>query len=73
MICDRHHEVIEKQQDHEKRISKLELSDATMNEKLIKLFKKIDELTGWIKALVFVSSTTLLGFFIWSIQNIIGG
>lgn len=70
MLCERHGEIAEVQKDHEKRISKLEISDATMNEKLTTLFKKIDELTTWIKALVMLGATSLIGFFFWYVQNI---
>ncbi|SNR95215.1 hypothetical protein SAMN05446037_100254 [Anaerovirgula multivorans] len=72
MLCERHGEITEDIKDHEKRISKLEISDATMNEKLTTLFKKIDELTTWIKALVMLGGTTLLGFFFWYIQGLGG-
>lgn len=68
--CDRHIEVVEKLDNHEKRIGKLEISDAKMAEKMENLIEKLDSLTSWIKALVMLGGTSLIGFFFWYIQNL---
>ncbi len=65
--CESHEETL---RDHEKRIHKLEISEATFSERLVTLFNKIDELTWWMKALVMMSVTYLLGFLFWFIQSI---
>lgn len=69
-VCERHEEIIEKLDDHEGRIRKLEISDAEMGEKIKNLIEKIDNLTSWIKALVMLGATSLVGFFVWYIQNL---
>ncbi|HHT46729.1 MAG TPA: hypothetical protein GX004_05485, partial [Firmicutes bacterium] len=51
-VCEMHKEMREQVKDHEKRIVALEKSDAEFAIRLENLIKKIDELTGWIKALV---------------------
>lgn len=53
-----------------KRIGKLEISDAKMGEKIENLIDKLDSLTNWIKALVMICITSLMGFFFWYIQNL---
>jgi len=69
-ICDRHQEVVDRLDNHEKRIGKLEINDAKMGEKIENLIEKLDNLTNWIKALVMLGGTSLIGFFLWYIQNI---
>jgi hypothetical protein len=48
----------------------LEKSDAEFAIRLENLIKKIDELTGWIKALVVTLITSGVGFVIWYIQSL---
>ncbi|MCT4566151.1 MAG: hemolysin XhlA family protein [Maledivibacter sp.] len=69
-ICDRHHEVVSRLDDHEKRIGNLEINDAKMSEKIENLIEKLDSLTTWIKALVMLGITSLVGFFFWYVQSI---
>lgn len=73
--------------DHAERIRKLEIKDATQNEQLVTLFKKLDELSDDIRDLMaFMKSilwktiggmgmaiTILLGFFFWYVQRLGGG
>ena len=68
--CDRHQEVTNRLDAHEKRISQLEVSNAKMGEKIENLIEKLDNLTSWIKALVMLGIASLLGFFFWYIQNL---
>ena len=69
-ICEMHEEIKEQLKDHEKRIVALEKSDAEFAIRLENLIKKIDELTGWIKALVVTLITSGVGFVIWYIQSL---
>ena len=69
-VCAAHEEVREQLRDHEKRIVALEKSDAEFAIKLENLLEKIDNLTGWIKALVVSIITTGVGFIIWYIQSL---
>ncbi|MBO8161345.1 MAG: hemolysin XhlA family protein [Thermosipho sp. (in: Bacteria)] len=62
--------ITKKLDDHEIRIRKLEINDAEMGQKIQNLIDKIDNLTGWLKALVLLGISTLVGFFIWYIQNL---
>ena len=51
----------------EERIRKLERNEAVVSTEVKNLIKKLDDLTGWIKALVMVSIpllATALGFLI---------
>ncbi|WP_432662468.1 hemolysin XhlA family protein [Wukongibacter baidiensis] len=68
--CDRHQEVVNRLDDHEKRIGKLEINDAKMGEKIENLIEKLDSLTSWIKALVMLVATSFIGFFFWYIQSL---
>ncbi|PAB61310.1 hemolysin XhlA family protein [Anaeromicrobium sediminis] len=70
--CSRHEDVNEALKEHEKRIHDLEIKDAEMGEKIRNLIEKLDSLTNWIKALVMLGGTSLVGFFFWYIQNIGG-
>ncbi|MCT4507846.1 MAG: hemolysin XhlA family protein [Tepidibacter sp.] len=54
----------------EKRVGTLEISDATKGQKIENLIEKIDSLTSWIKALIMLFGTSLVGFFFWYIQNL---
>lgn len=64
-------ETINKRLDnHSDRIRQLELSEAQTGQKIENLIEKLDNLTSWIKALVMLGATTLVGFFIWYIQTL---
>jgi hypothetical protein len=69
-VCEMHKEMREQVKDHERRIVALEKSDAEFAIRLENLIKKIDELTGWIKALVVTLITSGVGFIIWYIQSL---
>jgi hypothetical protein len=63
-------QIKEQVKDHESRIRKLEISDATMTERMDNLIKQLSSLTGWVKALVIILITSLTGFLIWYIQSL---
>jgi hypothetical protein len=69
-VCAAHQEVKEQLRDHEKRIVALEKSDAEFAIRLDNLVEKIENLTGWIKALVVSIVGTGVGFIIWYIQSL---
>ena len=69
-VCTAHEEVKEQLRDHEKRIVALEKSDAEFAIRLDNLVEKIENLTGWIKALVVSIVGTGVGFIIWYIQSL---
>ena len=69
-ICDRHQEVLNRLDNHEKRIGQLEINNANMGEKIENLIKKLDSLTSWIKALVMLVAASFTSFFFWYIQSL---
>jgi len=69
-VCSAHEEVREQLRDHEKRIIALEKTDAEFAIRLENLIEKIDNLTGWVKALVISIVGTGVGFIIWYIQSL---
>jgi len=69
-VCAAHQEVKDQLRDHEKRIIALEKADAEFAIRLQNLIEKIDNLTGWIKALVVSIIGTGVGFIIWYIQSL---
>ena len=69
-VCAAHQEVKEQLRDHEKRIVALEKSDAEFAIRLQNLIEKIENLTGWIKALVVSIIGTGVGFIVWYIQSL---
>ena len=69
-VCELHEEIREQLRDHERRIVALEKSDAEFAIRLQNLIEKIDNLTGWIKALVVSIVGTGVGFIIWYIQSL---
>ena len=69
-VCAAHQEVKDQLRDHEKRIIALEKADAEFAIRLQNLIEKIDNLTGWIKALVVSIVGTGVGFIIWYIQSL---
>ncbi|QEK12566.1 hypothetical protein FQB35_15535 (plasmid) [Crassaminicella thermophila] len=70
MVCERHEEIVNRLNNHADRIKQLEINNAKTGEKITSLIEKLENLTSWIKALVMLGGTTLLGFFFWYIQNI---
>lgn len=60
----------DKLKEHGKRLDKIEQDGAEFRVHIKNLCSKIDELTGWIKALVIAMIGTFGGFLIWYIQNI---
>ena len=69
-VCAAHEEIRDQLRDHEKHIIALEKADAEFAIKLENLLEKIDNLTGWIKALVVSIVGTGVGFIIWYIQSL---
>ena len=65
-----HEEFKDQLRDHEKRIVALEKADAEFAIRLQNLIEKIENLTGWIKALVVSIVSTGIGFIIWYIQSL---
>jgi len=57
-------------QDHEQRLRRLEENSIRLGERLESLCKELSGLTTWMKTLVGVMLTTLVGFFVWYIQNL---
>lgn len=56
--------------EHGKRLDRIEQESAEFRVNIKNLCKKIDELTGWLKALVLTILGTFGGFIIWYIQNL---
>lgn len=56
--------------EHDRRLDKIEQETAEFRVHIKNLCKKIDELTGWIKALVLAIVGTSVGFLIWYIQSL---
>lgn len=56
--------------EHGKRLDKIEQDSAEFRVHIQNLCKKIDELTGWLKALVLALIGTFGGFIIWYIQSL---
>ncbi|WP_432409350.1 hypothetical protein [Wukongibacter sp. M2B1] len=69
-ICDKKDEVTGRLHEHEIRIRELEIKDARTSEKIDGLVGKINGLTNWIRALIMLGLTSLIGFLIWYIQNL---
>lgn len=69
-VCELHEELREQVRDHERRIVALEKADAEFAVRLENLCKKLEDLTGWLKALVFAMIGTFGGFVIWYIQSL---
>lgn len=69
-VCEMHEELKEQVRDHERRIVALEKADAEFAVRLENLCMKLEELTGWLKALVFAMIGTFGGFVIWYIQTL---
>lgn len=55
--------------NHSERIDDLEKSDARITTKMEHLIEKIDSLISTIKWAGGIAATTLVGFFIWYIQQ----
>ena len=69
-VCTAHEDMKDQLRDHEKRIIALEKADAECAIRIENLIEKIDNLTGWIKALVISIIGTGVGFIIWYIQSL---
>jgi hypothetical protein len=69
-VCPMHEELKDQLKDHEKRIVALEKADAEFAIRLQNLIEKIENLTGWIKALVVSIVGTGVGFIVWYIQSL---
>lgn len=70
IACELHDDFQARLRDHEKRISALERHGAEFAVRLEHLCKKLDELTAWIKTLVFTILGAFGGFVIWYIQSL---
>jgi hypothetical protein len=68
--CGLHEEMKDQLRDHERRIVALEKTDAEFAIRFENLCEKIENLTGWIKALVVTLITSGVGFIIWYIQSL---
>jgi phage shock protein A len=56
--------------EHSRRLDKIEQDSAAFREQIKNLCSKIDELTGWIKALILAIIGTFGGFIVWYIQSL---
>ncbi len=56
--------------DHDKRLDKIEQESAEFRVHIQNLCSKIDDLTGWIKALIVAVLGTFGTFIIWYIQSL---
>ena len=56
--------------EHGRRLDKIEQESAEFRVHIQNLCKKIDELTGWLKALVLTIIGTFGSFIIWYIQSL---
>lgn len=68
--CDKKDDVTGRLNEHETRIRELEIKEARTSERIEGLIDKLDSLTNWIKALIMLGLTSLIGFLIWYIQNL---
>jgi len=57
-------------QDHEQRLRRLEENSIRLSERLENLCKELSGLTLWMKTLVGLMLTSLVGFFVWYIQSL---
>ena len=56
--------------EHGRRLDRIEQESAEFRVHIENLCRKIDELTGWLKALVLAIIGTFGGFVIWYIQSL---
>lgn len=68
--CELHEEIKKQVQDHEVRIRTVEQDSIRLDERLENLCKELSSLTNWIKTLVVALLTSMVGFFIWYVQNL---
>lgn len=68
--CDRHGEITDCLKNHSDRITRLEISDATILQKIENLTESIQELVGWLKIGILAICGLGIGFIVWYIQNI---
>lgn len=69
-VCDFHEDMKETVQDHELRIRTLEQNSIRLAERIDNLCQNLDATTNWIKVLVGVIISSMVGFFIWYIQSL---
>lgn len=62
-------ELTRRVENHEGRIRKLEINDATMGEKISNLTDSVKDLVWWLKAFVLGMIGTGITFIIWYIQQ----
>ena len=69
-VCDYHEDMKETVQDHELRIRTLEQNSIRLAERIDSLCQNLNTTTNWIKVLVGVILSSMVGFFIWYIQSL---
>ena len=69
-VCDFHEGVKETLQDHELRIRTIEQSSIKLAERIDHLCQNLNSAVNWIKTLVVMVITTMVGFFVWYIQSL---
>jgi len=69
LACERHEEIIDRLDNHGKRIGLLEVSDAEIKADLKNLIKQVERLISTINKLTFALLGIGIGFIIWFIQN----
>ncbi|HHU63697.1 MAG TPA: hypothetical protein GXZ32_05755 [Clostridiales bacterium] len=60
----------EQLKEHGRRLDKIEQESAEFRVHIQNLCRKIDELTGWLKAFLLAMIGTFGGFIIWYIQSL---
>jgi len=68
--CEAHEDMKETVQDHELRIRTLEQNSIRLAERIDSLCQNLNTTTNWIKVLVGVILSSMVGFFIWYIQSL---
>ena len=69
-VCDFHEDMKETVQDHEVRIRTLEQNSIRLAERIDSLCQNLNSTTNWIKALIGVIISSMVGFFIWYVQSL---
>lgn len=59
-----------KLEEHDRRLDRIEQDNVEFRVQIKNLCRKLDELTGWIKALILTMIGTFGGFIIWYIQSL---
>ena len=71
-VCDFHEDMKETVQDHELRIRTLEKNSIRLAERIDSLCQNLNTTTNWIKVLVGVILSNMVGFFVWYVQQLGG-